>query len=892
MSTFFPDAQNITVTGGVISHVEGDQHNYYRQRISQASKASTSSSPLTNALGPITQSTSSSTATTTVQINGNQYNQIIQREEKAHTEFDDFRSVKRGDIYRIRNICQVLGHCKGHQWWEECQCPREVIKTFCTAKLIGVEGEFTTVNYSGRDAQKVFKEEFLKLSRIQFAEASQVFAIANGTIPSMVLWHNLIPLVQFRGQVGQLGLRYLQSLSIQWDCEHEELWIDSSRGVICHGPKGPHSKISEIGLIFKGLPATAELLQEEVLVRFLASPKSKEADDAFMTGMNYTWNVEEVLERVDRPTIFSALTKTPIAVANNIWTSREDNLVERTCLENGWTRFRLDGDGSLSLDLSRDVPKAWLLQTSSVFHARGVLLEDDLEDVYLIYPNGWLGGYVDVSPSKCQLGQQPIFLFVYPPPPNLPCGQTPSFHHWSFQEDGHYQISPESCRNLGLPVGLYYHNLGCYSLSWPTDCYRSLHQYQIARGFDPTTADFTRYLGYGNTFQPLNVSDRFEDVQKDQTSPSPNTSTDHGGSLNIIDSEYASNMPDPIRVEDVVSVGNPQDRGDECYESLYHDIPNKRRKTHLEHGGIEARNHPHQVLHHKDDPTEDGQCTMDAGLRPIRPLPARNSSSPRVNPPHYIQQSTSTAQLHPMHHNHPDNQVSYRYPPLLTGHPSPGVLSRSGSKMSTASIRNSSSLPTHTVEESLNLPHITELNLFDTTPPYNPYSMFESAYSISNLTTSTADSHADPSTYSVGKPGYAANLWSREWQPEIPNHRSGPPFVAANNSSPFVDHPSFASTSTVPHPSHSTIRTQVPYLSHNEVLPPLRYPSDPFDDGRSLDPQHGRSESAMHPQAQPVFSRSWAGSDRTPSYVQREPSSFGYGEPEQWGGNSDGERWY
>ncbi|KAK1219954.1 hypothetical protein PQX77_017298 [Marasmius sp. AFHP31] len=495
MSTFFPNAQDFSIDGGTFSIVHGDQKNYYRQRISQASEASTSSSPFANALGPITQATSSSTTTTTVQINGNQYNQIIQREEKAHTEFDDFRNVKRGDIYRIRNICQVHGD-------EGCQfeaCRRDVVKTFCTAKLIGVEGEFTTVTYSGRDARKVFEEEFFELSRKQFSEASQIFAIANGTIPSMVLWHNLIPLVQFVGNVRGLGLLYLERLRMQLSCWDEELWMDYNRGVICHGPKGPYSEIpgGHLRLEFKDLPPTAELLQEEVLVRFLASHKSKEADDAFMTALNYHRNYKDIPERVNRPTIYSALTKTPIAVTNNIWTSYFNDFVEQTCLENGWTRFRLDGDGWLELRSNDDMERAWLWQASSVFHARGVSLEDDLKDYYLVYPYGWLDGYLDDSPSKCQLRQQqPIYLFIYLPSPNLPKGKTSSLHHWSFQEDGHSHISPESCFHLGLPVELDYNNWGHLSYSWPTDQYKLIHQYQIARGFNPTTANFAQRLGY------------------------------------------------------------------------------------------------------------------------------------------------------------------------------------------------------------------------------------------------------------------------------------------------------------------------------------------------------------------------------------------------------------
>ncbi|KAL0058674.1 hypothetical protein AAF712_014635, partial [Marasmius tenuissimus] len=89
MSTFFANAQNFAVDGGNFSIVQGDQNNYYRQRISQVSEATSASSfPLASGFRSITEATSSRTIAT-VQVNGNQINHIVQREEKEHTEFDD-----------------------------------------------------------------------------------------------------------------------------------------------------------------------------------------------------------------------------------------------------------------------------------------------------------------------------------------------------------------------------------------------------------------------------------------------------------------------------------------------------------------------------------------------------------------------------------------------------------------------------------------------------------------------------------------------------------------------------------------------------------------------------------------------------------------------------------
>ncbi|KAK1223204.1 hypothetical protein PQX77_013927 [Marasmius sp. AFHP31] len=880
MSEFFSNAHNFSINGGTFSGVNGDQHNHYYKRTVQASHLSTSRS------GLIAQGTSSRAITTTIHINGNQINnQIVEREEKELTEFDDYRNLKRGDICRLRNICQVRCdedcHCGSCRQWKQ-----GVMKMICAAKVNGVEGEFTVVSYTGPDARKVFEEEFHKLSRQLFSEAAQVYAIDKGTIPSMVLWHNLVPLVQLLSNVGVLVQKYLKNLSIQWDCDHEEMWLDPTRGVVCRGPKGPPLYIFVDELEIKGLPPTAELLQEEVLVRFLACQKSREADDAFMYVMSFDQNGENVPEQVDRPTILSALTKTPIAVANNIWKDLEDNLVERTCLENGSTRFRLDGrldgDDRLWLWLNGDIEKAWHSQASSVFHARGVSLEDDLKNLYLVYPCGWLRGYVDDSPSKRQLQrQQPIFLFIHPPPPNLPNGETSPLHHWSFQEDGHSHISLESCFHLGLPVKLHYHNGGHNSYFWPTDRYKLIHQYQIARGFDPTTANFARHLGYDNIFQPLDDADRFEDVQKDQTPLPPNTSADHDGSLHIVDSEYSSDIPDPIRAEDVVYVSDPQNTRDECYKSSYHNIPNKRRKTDFDCGGIENRNYPHQDLYHKVDLTSDEKVMTDADWQPIRPLPARNLPFAGTNPTRYVQQNTSASQLYSLHYSSSDNQVSRRHPSLS----SRDVLSPYDLTASTASISDQSSLPTHTVEHPLNMSHTTQFNSFDMSPPFGSYIQYNDTYSVTDPVANRINSpYSDPSAYSVTTipTEYDSNpVQSLGWSDNPPLNVFND--NTSNHSSGFNPYPP---TLTIPYPTHSIDHTHPPYHSYGNVSPPVGY-SSTSSSGGSLGPQHGWNGSTIHSQQHKIPSHSWGGPVSTPSYGQPE-----YEGSSEGGRNSDGEGWF
>ena len=115
--------------------------------------------------------------------------------------------------------------------------------------------------------------------------------------------------------------------------------MDAGRGVICRGPEGPHPFIDfNLNLRVEELPSTADLLQEDVFLRFLASQKSKEVDRGLVRDIPRRGVNLYPSERCDQPTVFSTLTQTPIAVANNIWEVYYGPLSEQTLLENGVTR--------------------------------------------------------------------------------------------------------------------------------------------------------------------------------------------------------------------------------------------------------------------------------------------------------------------------------------------------------------------------------------------------------------------------------------------------------------------------------------------------------------------------------------------------------------------------
>ncbi|KAL0565709.1 hypothetical protein V5O48_016312 [Marasmius crinis-equi] len=130
----------------------------------------------------------------------------------------------------------------------------------------------------------------------------------------------------------------------------------------------------------------------------------------------------------------------------------------------------------------------WVSQAWSVFDAIGVSLDDDLDEYRLYAAVLHLEGDLSQSASDCQLRrQQPIYLFVG--------RRNFKSYFWSLDADGRSSLSTDICCQLGLPAVLeektYY---GAYI--WRNETYKAIYQYQIERGFDPTTTDFAQALGY------------------------------------------------------------------------------------------------------------------------------------------------------------------------------------------------------------------------------------------------------------------------------------------------------------------------------------------------------------------------------------------------------------
>ncbi|KAL0565007.1 hypothetical protein V5O48_017027, partial [Marasmius crinis-equi] len=98
----------------------------------------------------------------------------------------------------------------------------------------------------------------------------------------------------------------------------------------------------------------------------------------------------------------------------------------------------------------------------------------------------FLEGTLSNSKAKRRRRKQlpPIYLFVV---------LFSSSTIWSLDPTGQIPISNALCHYLGLPLRL---SLRALEYSWETSTYQRLRDYQIARGFDPTTTDFAQHNEY------------------------------------------------------------------------------------------------------------------------------------------------------------------------------------------------------------------------------------------------------------------------------------------------------------------------------------------------------------------------------------------------------------
>ncbi|KAL0062308.1 hypothetical protein AAF712_010792 [Marasmius tenuissimus] len=148
----------------------------------------------------------------------------------------------------------------------------------------------------------------------------------------------------------------------------------------------------------------------------------------------------------------------------------------------------------------------------------------------------------------------PCYLFL-PPPPKLPNGAPDietwlhgeNLYYYSYDPEGGSAITEEDRITLGLPS--YTSSAHVEYVHWEADAYDFMEQWQKAKGFDYSTADYAESLGFTILEGIPQAEVRFEDLigvhYEGAASPSPLTRS-QGTDIGLFIWDLPEVLPDDL----------------------------------------------------------------------------------------------------------------------------------------------------------------------------------------------------------------------------------------------------------------------------------------------------------------------------------------------------------
>ncbi|KAK1222951.1 hypothetical protein PQX77_014187 [Marasmius sp. AFHP31] len=280
-----------------------------------------------------------------------EYDQVCKTESWSlpalsdHTSWNfQYGEYRRGDI----ELLQRIHHETLTKWDEEAglYVPLRCERSIWLGKIVSGDGKgtiVTVVSYQGQDAATEWKQAFQGHSAHLCPSIAHLLGLNRSKVPQLILLGELVPATVLRENIGQLAQFYLGGLSNHWECDDKDLWMDTGKGVICRGPEGPSLIFPDLSFSIEDPVITADILKEDVLMRYFANYGTQFMDRMFVRGISRVrydieWSDHSMPGLVvDTPTVLHALNKTLIAVANQAWESHR-GFEARNVLGTGWTR--------------------------------------------------------------------------------------------------------------------------------------------------------------------------------------------------------------------------------------------------------------------------------------------------------------------------------------------------------------------------------------------------------------------------------------------------------------------------------------------------------------------------------------------------------------------------
>ncbi|KAG7087985.1 hypothetical protein E1B28_012024 [Marasmius oreades] len=464
----------------------------------------------------------------------------------------------------------------------------------CLVQGVKESSPFLSITYTGPDAQNVFKQDCLTYSRNRYGNFVQLRGFNDSDIPMVLFHEELIPVQHIqRRQKSSAALQCYLTLQAsiakknlpewcptEWesyDCDN--VWIQPRNGRISFGPQGPEpdyfhvdadsewqlESCSDVPVLH---PATysADCITE-YLIKYCP-------DHIFLDVLAFSGTPSCMYPKIEdcprhtRQVWALSTSGRPLARFRSGWTSvigytwlTEKNYHPIT-MEDGRRRFSINSTTRLRqgeflcgftyrVDMSwRQQAFAWLSQACSIFSTLNIpkhewsgyelMYSIDL-DLHLEFSDYEVEDDFDSAPTVVDNHQTDDCYLFFHPPPHFPDG-FPDIHAWR-KDFYYYSLDPDGksvmteYQRLSFRLPSIVPSVSVYARSYDTDTYNLISTWQEKKGFDPTTTDFARSLGYPSMEVMYSDMDdqRFDDLTEDTDSPSYTDSmvTGDDGAMNV-----------------------------------------------------------------------------------------------------------------------------------------------------------------------------------------------------------------------------------------------------------------------------------------------------------------------------------------------------------------------
>uniref|UniRef100_A0A0W0FII7 Uncharacterized protein n=1 Tax=Moniliophthora roreri TaxID=221103 RepID=A0A0W0FII7_MONRR len=546
---------------------------------------------------------------------------IVKKGKKRHdidSAYNQYREIIRGDIHKLEQLRSV------DDWgWEDGDSVQKLCRrTVHRAQVYGDDRVFTAISFNGRDAEEIWKKEFMKWSQADDpAVLLQLFAINRSKIPTLLFYDEWLPFLHLYTRVKETfwegyylrvytrawqqraGLCSATSLKnqltfpqIKLNSLENQLWLNSRTGRVSSGPNGPFAGglFTSIPYNCEDMPSAMEMATADTCVRFFNQTGAGNLD---FHVSQYAWRqrsftciqsllgidspdddhthkfwrrstrrgfwycnicdhiacdeVQDFIGKLRFDTVYSGAQLDKIAILKEgpayTWDHWSGALSDQILIDNGLTRFRFQvGSYYSSIHFStRVLGNAWVLQ------AHRLNLSTSGSETCFI---PCLRFDLHLKPRRKQFGVSDLeilpIVYLFLRPPALCLADIDSWlNHvsfWSFDKNGTSEISEMECKRLGLPY-IASDEVHLNSSTWSKYTYDGIHAWQVARGFDPATADFARSLDLP-IFEPAIT--RFENVVEEEpltrsSPPEPDANSIHFDPDDPSASSQLSPLPTP-----------------------------------------------------------------------------------------------------------------------------------------------------------------------------------------------------------------------------------------------------------------------------------------------------------------------------------------------------------